>query len=88
MATISTLPARLAMGVVWLWQNTLSRVLPPSCRFHPSCSRYGMEALRRFGLVRGGWLALWRILRCNPWGGSGNDPVPTRFSFFPKPGDQ
>ncbi len=46
------------------------------CRFHPTCSAYAIEALRRHGAARGGWLALQRICRCHPWGGRGEDPVP------------
>lgn len=48
----------------------------PTCRFTPTCSQYALEALRKYGLFKGGWLALKRILRCHPWGGSGYDPVP------------
>lgn len=58
------------------WQLGPSRILPPSCRFAPSCSAYAIEAIRRYGAARGGWLALKRILRCHPWGGHGADPVP------------
>ena len=58
------------------WQYGLSRVLPPSCRFQPSCSAYAITALQRYGAARGGWLALKRIMRCHPWGGQGPDPVP------------
>jgi putative membrane protein insertion efficiency factor len=66
----------LALGCIRLYQVTVSRVLPPSCRFVPSCSEYGYEAIQRYGVIRGGGLAIWRILRCNPWGGHGYDPVP------------
>ena len=58
------------------WQKGPSRLLPPSCRFQPSCSAYAIGALQRYGAVRGGWLAIRRLLRCHPWGGSGHDPVP------------
>ena len=58
------------------WQLGPSLVLPPSCRYAPSCSAYAIEALRAHGAARGGLLALRRILRCHPWGGSGYDPVP------------
>jgi putative membrane protein insertion efficiency factor len=58
------------------WQLGPSRILPPSCRFAPSCSAYAIEALSRYGALKGGWLALRRILRCHPWGGHGYDPVP------------
>ncbi len=66
----------LALAVIRLYQRTVSRVLPPSCRFVPSCSEYGHEAIDRYGVIRGGALAVWRIARCNPWGGHGYDPVP------------
>jgi uncharacterized protein len=58
------------------WQWTFSAVLPPSCRFTPSCSAYAIEALSRYGALRGGRLAVRRIARCHPWGGCGHDPVP------------
>lgn len=58
------------------YQWILSPVLGANCRYLPSCSHYAAEALERHGLVAGGWLALKRILRCQPWGGSGYDPVP------------
>ncbi len=65
--------------VLWAirgYQHTLSPLLPPACRFVPSCSEYGYEAIERYGVARGGALAAWRVARCNPWGGSGYDPVP------------
>ena len=58
------------------WQIGPSRVIPPTCRFAPSCSQYAIEALGRHGAIKGGWLALKRIGRCHPWGGQGHDPVP------------
>ncbi|MEA3001913.1 MAG: uncharacterized protein QOH81_701 [Sphingomonadales bacterium] len=58
------------------WQIGPSRVLAPSCRFQPSCSAYAITALRRYGALRGSWLAARRLARCHPWGGSGYDPVP------------
>ena len=66
----------LALALIRLYQRTVSRVLPPSCRFVPSCSEYGHEAIECYGVIRGGALAIWRIARCNPWGGHGYDPVP------------
>jgi putative membrane protein insertion efficiency factor len=68
--------ARLLISVARFWQLGPSAVLPPSCRFTPSCSAYAIEALRRHGAGRGAWLAARRIARCHPWGGSGYDPVP------------
>lgn len=67
---------RLAIGVIRLYQRTVSRVLPPSCRFTPSCSEYGAQAIERYGLWRGGWLTLRRISRCHPFHPGGHDPVP------------
>lgn len=62
--------------LVRFYQYCISPFIPRVCRFEPSCSVYAVEALRRHGLLRGGWLAVKRITRCNPWGGSGYDPVP------------
>ncbi len=80
---IAELPARAVAGLFRLWQLTFSTVLPPSCRFTPSCSHYGIEALRRHGLLAGLWLTAVRIARCHPWGGKGYDPVPSRFRLAP-----
>lgn len=68
--------AKLLILVARGWQLGPSVILPPSCRYSPSCSAYAIEALRRYGAVKGGWLALRRIGRCHPWGGAGYDPVP------------
>lgn len=58
------------------YQKFISPLKPATCRFTPSCSQYAIEAIRKHGPFRGFLLAVWRILRCNPWGGSGYDPVP------------
>ena len=58
------------------YQLAISPMLPKSCRFEPTCSSYAVEALRKHGPLKGTWLALKRIARCHPWGGSGWDPVP------------
>ena len=52
-----------------------SRILPPTCRYAPSCSQYAIEALEKHGAIKGGWLAAKRLLRCHPWGGRGYDPA-------------
>lgn len=66
------------LALVWLYRKLVSPMLGANCRFEPSCSAYAETALRRYGAFRGGWLALRRICRCHPWGGSGYDPVPQR----------
>ncbi len=68
--------AKLLILLARLWQLGPSRILPPTCRFQPSCSAYAITALKRYGALRGSWLAGRRLLRCHPWGGSGHDPVP------------
>ena len=68
--------ARLLILLTRGWQLGPSKVLPPSCRYQPSCSAYAITALQRYGAAKGGWLALKRIMRCHPWGGQGPDPVP------------
>ena len=57
-------------------QKFISPLLPPACRYTPTCSQYAIEAIKTHGPIKGTWLAIKRILRCNPWGGSGYDPVP------------
>ena len=61
---------------VRLYQWFISPLLPPSCRYEPTCSAYAIEALQRHGLIRGAYLTARRLLRCHPWGGCGYDPVP------------
>ncbi|WP_446666548.1 membrane protein insertion efficiency factor YidD [Flexivirga sp. B27] len=71
----------LARPLVWLvrlYQILISPLLPPSCRFAPCCSAYAITALNRFGLFKGGWLTMRRLLRCNPWNPGGVDHVPPR----------
>lgn len=64
------------IALIRLYQYTISPLLPGACRYSPSCSEYGVQALRKHGALRGGWLTLKRIVTCNPWGGHGHDPVP------------
>jgi uncharacterized protein len=68
--------ARLLILLFRAWQVGPSAVLPPTCRFQPSCSAYAITAIRRYGAARGGWLAIRRLARCHPFGGHGPDPVP------------
>ena len=63
------------------YRRVISPMTPPSCRFTPTCSQYAIEAFSRFGTLCGGLLAAWRILRCNPFGGHGYDPVPEKFTL-------
>ncbi len=69
LTTVLTAPIRA-------WQLGPSRILPPSCRFQPSCSAYAIRAIEKHGALRGLWLGTRRVCRCHPWGGSGYDPVP------------
>jgi putative membrane protein insertion efficiency factor len=66
----------IAIGLIRLYRYLVSPLLGPVCRFHPSCSSYGLEALERHGTLRGSWLTLRRIGRCHPWHPGGFDPVP------------
>jgi len=66
----------LFIGIIRLYQIAISPYLPPSCRYTPSCSAYGVEAIKKHGPFKGGWLTIKRVASCNPWGGSGYDPVP------------
>ena len=62
--------------IIRIYQHVISPLLGRSCRFSPSCSHYGVEAIQKYGPFKGGWLTVKRIGRCNPWGGHGYDPVP------------
>lgn len=66
---------RLLSGLIGLYQRLISPLRPPRCRFYPSCSTYARQALARYGPLRGGVLALWRLLRCGPWSRGGFDPL-------------
>ena len=70
------LPRRGALALLGLYKRCLSPLLPRACRYHPTCSAYALEALRKHGGIKGSWLAARRIARCHPWGGSGVDDVP------------
>jgi putative membrane protein insertion efficiency factor len=66
----------VALSAIRLYQRRISPGLPPACRFQPTCSHYGYEAIQRHGLLKGGALILWRLARCNPFSRGGIDPVP------------
>jgi uncharacterized protein len=71
----------LASLLVYAYRYTLGLLFPASCKYHPSCSQYALDALHRHGLVRGSVLAGWRLLRCNPWSHGGVDPVEAQTLF-------
>lgn len=66
----------IGLALIRFYQLTFSKVLPPSCRFEPSCSRYTYQAIDKYGLLKGSWMGFKRILRCNPFNPGGYDPVP------------
>lgn len=75
--TLTNLPRYGLLGLIRLYQATFSRALPPNtCRFYPTCSHYGYQAIYKYGVLKGGWMATWRVLRCNPFNPGGFDPVP------------
>ncbi len=61
---------------IYFYKYSISPMLPPSCRYVPTCSEYAIEALKKYGPIKGVWLAIKRLSRCHPWGGNGYDPVP------------
>ena len=80
---IYNLPRRLSVGIIRIYQKTVSldhgflKIFYPHgfCRFTPSCSEYGAQAITKYGIIKGGLMAAWRVLRCNPWNKGGYDPV-------------
>ena len=73
----------LLIALIWIYRNTISPILTPTCRYHPSCSAYGFQALQVHGAAKGTVLAAWRVLRCNPFTPGGLDPVPARGRWKP-----
>lgn len=73
---LSRMVSKLMLWLISFYRNCISPLTPPTCRFTPTCSQYAQEAIVKYGPLKGGWLALRRILRCHPFGGSGYDPVP------------
>ena len=76
MKTLLKLLALPFIGLIRFYQLAISPWLGPSCRFTPTCSQYGLEAFKKYGVFKGFWLTVKRIARCHPWGGHGYDPVP------------
>jgi putative membrane protein insertion efficiency factor len=74
---IDYLPRFLLLGLIRLYQMTFSKAVPPNtCRFYPTCSHYSYQAIYKYGAIKGGLMAAWRVLRCNPFNPGGIDPVP------------
>ncbi|MEN6593873.1 MAG: membrane protein insertion efficiency factor YidD [Clostridiaceae bacterium] len=67
---------KVFVAIIRFYQKNISPLLPPSCRFQPTCSQYAIEAIQKYGALKGGAMAFWRILRCNPFSKGGYDPVP------------
>ena len=75
--TVWNIPRFFLLGLIRLYQMTFSKAIPAdTCRYYPTCSHYGYQAIFRFGVLKGGWLAFYRVLRCNPFSEGGYDPVP------------
>jgi putative membrane protein insertion efficiency factor len=71
------IPKFILLGLIRLYQKVVSPALPPdTCRFYPSCSHYGYQAIYKYGVIKGTGMAIWRVLRCNPYNSGGFDPVP------------
>lgn len=74
--SLGTLPRLPLLALIRAYQLTISRALPAgTCRFYPTCSHYGYQAIAKYGLFKGGWMAIWRVLRCQPFNAGGYDPV-------------
>lgn len=69
---------KILIGLIRFYQVAISPLKPPTCRFYPTCSQYGMEAIKRFGAIKGSWLTIKRILKCHPLHPGGYDPVPEK----------
>jgi hypothetical protein len=77
--TVTALPSRVGIGLVYAYRYTLGLLVPAgTCKYHPSCSQYALDALRTHGPIRGSWMATKRVARCHPWSRGGHDPVVPR----------
>jgi uncharacterized protein len=79
-SSIGSSAARGVIYLIQLYRHTISPLRLPTCRFTPTCSQYAVEALSEYGLIKGGWLAMVRLLKCGPWHRGGWDPIPERHS--------
>jgi putative membrane protein insertion efficiency factor len=77
----AALPRLVVLAPIWVYQRLISPALPRRCKYEPTCSRYAVEAVGRYGVLRGVVLAAWRVLRCNPWSYGGYDPVDAQRVF-------
>ncbi|MCB0819304.1 MAG: membrane protein insertion efficiency factor YidD [Bacteroidetes bacterium] len=73
---MTRLPGRLIIFLIKIYKYVISPILPMACRYTPTCSEYGIQAVQKYGAIKGTGLAVKRFLRCHPWGGHGHDPVP------------
>jgi uncharacterized protein len=78
----------VAVAPVRFYQRAISPALPARCKYHPSCSEYAVQSIKRFGLLKGLVLAAWRLLRCNPWSHGGVDFPEDQTLFRPRPGER
>lgn len=76
MQTLKKISIAPFLFLIFIYQKIISPLTPATCRYTPTCSNYAIQALKKHGIFKGSWLALKRIVSCNPWGGSGYDPVP------------
>ena len=76
MAWLRKIVSAVMLGMIRFYQLCISPHTPPACRYTPTCSQYAIEAIRKYGPLKGGWLTFRRLMRCHPFGGSGYDPVP------------
>jgi putative membrane protein insertion efficiency factor len=85
---VTALARRIAIAPIRVYQLVISPALPARCKYYPTCSQYAVQAIRRFGILRGLVLAGWRVLRCNPFSHGGFDPVDDQRLFRPRPGSE
>jgi putative membrane protein insertion efficiency factor len=85
---VTALARRIAIAPIRVYQLVISPALPARCKYYPTCSQYAMQAIQRFGILRGLVLAAWRLLRCNPFSHGGFDPVEAQRLFRRRPGPE